>query len=85
MGAHQDFVQGAVIIVAAMMGTLCDGTLNTLVGMAIHRLKTSFDLDSEIVWAEKKKLCRQNSPILLSVEICGMVLYRKVCKPRNNV
>ena len=37
VGAHQDFVQGAVIFVAAMMGTLCDGTLNTLVGMAIHR------------------------------------------------
>lgn len=37
VGAHQDLVQGAVIFVAAMMGTLCDGTLNTLVGMAIHR------------------------------------------------
>ena len=37
VGAHQDFVQVAVIFVAAMMGTLCDGTLNTLVGMAIHR------------------------------------------------
>jgi hypothetical protein len=36
VGAHQDFVQGAVVFVAAMMGALSDGTLDTLVGMAIH-------------------------------------------------
>ena len=36
MGTHQDLVQGAVVFVAAMMGALGDGTLDTLVGMAVH-------------------------------------------------
>ena len=37
VGAHQNLVQGAIVLVAAMMGTLSDGTLDTLVSMAIHR------------------------------------------------
>ena len=36
MGAHQDLVQRAVVLMAAVMGTLLDGTFDTLVGMAIH-------------------------------------------------
>ena len=36
MGTHQDLIQGAEVFVAAMVGTLLDGTLDTLVGMAIH-------------------------------------------------
>ena len=36
MGANQDLVQGAVVLVAAMMGALSDGTFDTLVSMAIH-------------------------------------------------
>ena len=36
MGADQDLVQGAVVLVAAMMGALSDGTFDTLVSMAIH-------------------------------------------------
>ena len=36
MGANQNLVQGAVVLVAAMMGALSDGTFDTLVSMAIH-------------------------------------------------
>ena len=38
VGTHQDLVQGAVVFVTTVMGTLCDGTLDTLVGMAIHTI-----------------------------------------------
>ena len=43
MGADQDLIQGAVVLVAAMMGTLLDGTLDTLVCMTVHR-KASFEI-----------------------------------------
>ena len=36
MGAHQDLVQGAVVLTLAVVGTLLDGTLDRLVGIAIH-------------------------------------------------
>ena len=36
MGAHQDLVQGAVVLTLAVMGTLLDGTLDTLVCIAVH-------------------------------------------------
>ena len=57
MGTDQDLIQGAEVFVAAMVGALCDGTLDTFVGMAIH-IKTSFDLGSDIVWAEQGKVFR---------------------------
>ena len=43
VGTNQDAVQGAVVLVAAMVGTLLDGTLDALVCMTIHR-KASFDI-----------------------------------------
>ena len=43
VGAHQDLVQRTVVLVAAVMGALLDGTFNTLVSMTIHR-KTSFEI-----------------------------------------
>ena len=36
MGAHQDLVQGAVVLTLAVVGTLLDGTLDRLVSIAIH-------------------------------------------------
>ena len=36
MGAHQDLIQGTVVLVTAVMGTLLDGTLDTLVCMTVH-------------------------------------------------
>ena len=41
VGAHQDAVQGAVVFVAAVMGTLLDSTFDGLVGMTVHK-KASF-------------------------------------------
>ena len=41
MGAHQDAVQGTVVLVLTVVGTLTDGTLDGLVGMTIHK-KASF-------------------------------------------
>ena len=37
VGTHQDAVQGAVILVFAMICALLDGTFDTLVGMTVHR------------------------------------------------
>ena len=36
MGAHQNTVQGAVVLAVAMIGTLLNGTLDTLICMAVH-------------------------------------------------
>ena len=43
MGADQDLIQGTVVFLAAMMGALLDGTLDTLVCMTVHR-KASFKI-----------------------------------------
>ena len=43
MGAHQNLVQRTVVLVAAVVSTLLDGTLDTLVGMAVHK-KASFSI-----------------------------------------
>ena len=36
VGAHQDPVQGAVVLAGAVVGAFADGTLNALVCMAVH-------------------------------------------------
>ena len=36
VGAHQDFVQGTVVLVAAVMGALLDSTLDALVCVTVH-------------------------------------------------
>ena len=36
VGAHQDPVQGAVILAAAVMGALVHGAFDALIGMTIH-------------------------------------------------
>ena len=43
VGTHQDAVQGAVILVATMVGALLDSTLDALVCMTVHR-KASFEI-----------------------------------------
>ena len=43
MGTHHDLVQGAVVLVPAMVGTLPDGAFDALVGMTVHR-KASFKI-----------------------------------------
>ena len=36
MGTHHNAVQRAVICIVAMVGTLGDGTFDTLIGIAVH-------------------------------------------------
>ena len=36
VGTHQNLVQGAVVLVAAVMGALLDSTLDALVCMTVH-------------------------------------------------
>jgi hypothetical protein len=36
VGTHQDLIQGAVVLVTAVVGALLDGALDALVGMTIH-------------------------------------------------
>ena len=43
VGTHQDLVQGAEVLVATMVGTLLNGTFDTLVCMTVHR-KASFEI-----------------------------------------
>ena len=42
VGAHQNSVQGAVVLVLAVVSALLDGAFDTFVGMTIHR-GSSFD------------------------------------------
>ena len=42
VGAHQNLVQGAVVLALAVMGALTDGALHTFVGMTVHILSPPF-------------------------------------------
>ena len=42
MGANQNLVQGAVVLMAAMVGTLLDGAFDALVCVTVHK-KASFE------------------------------------------
>ena len=43
VGADKDFVQRTVVLVAAVMGALLDGTFDTLVCVTVHK-KASFEI-----------------------------------------
>ena len=43
MGTNQNLVQGAVVLMAAMVGTLLDGAFDALVCMTVHK-KASFEI-----------------------------------------
>ena len=72
MGAHQNTVQRAVVLVLAMVSALLDGTLDTLVGMTVHK-KASFELDSELVWLGNGKVFWKRFPMLHFAGFCDMV------------
>ena len=38
MGTNQNLVQGAVVLMAAMVGTLLDGAFDALVCMTVHKI-----------------------------------------------
>ena len=48
VGAHADLIQGAVVLIIAVMGTLVDGAFNGLVGVIVHN-KSSLNLGSALV------------------------------------
>ena len=54
MGAYQNPVQRAVVLVLAMMGALLDGAFDTFVGMTVHS-SSSFDLKSGYSMANRQK------------------------------
>ena len=54
MGAHQDAVQGAVVLILAMMGALLDGAFDTFVGMTVH-CSSSFEFEFGYSMARRKK------------------------------
>ena len=43
MGTNQNLVQGAVVLMAAMVGALLDGAFDALVCMTVHK-KASFEI-----------------------------------------
>ena len=51
MGAHQDPVQGAVVLGVAVICAGLYGAFDALVGMMIH-LSSSFLFDARVVWAD---------------------------------
>ena len=73
MGANQDLVQRAVVLMAAVMGALLDSAFDALVCVTVHK-ETSFELDSGIVWTDSGKLCRKLFPMLPNVLSCA-ILY----------
>ena len=52
VGTHQNAVQRAIVLTVAMVGTLLNGTLNTLVCIAVHNFLLLL-LDSNLVWLSK--------------------------------
>ena len=48
VGAHQNTLQGAVVLAVTVMGAAADGALDALVGMAVHSC-SSFLFDTTLV------------------------------------
>ena len=74
VGAHQDPVQRAVVLVLAVVCTLLHGAFDALVGMTIHKI-ASFDLDSRLVWLDFWNLFWERFPVLHFAGFCDMVNY----------
>lgn len=54
MGAHKDVVQRAVVLASAVIGALCDGALDALVGMTVHScFLLLFDYGNSMAWVRK--------------------------------
>ena len=74
VGAHQDPVQGAVVLVLAVVCALTDGAFDALVGMTVHDFYASFLLGSVLVWHQIMKQFRKKLPVLLFFFFC--VIYK---------
>jgi hypothetical protein len=76
MGAHQDAVQGAVVLGIAVVSAGLDGAFNALVGMTVHR-KPSFLFDTALVWTKPGNPFRKNLLILHFFAVCAMIIAVK--------
>ena len=70
MGAHQDPVQRAVVLILAVVSALLDGAFDALVCMTVHRFLLLL-LDSWIVCAAEGKAYTKSLPII--------ALWKKLC------
>ena len=69
VGAHQDAVQGAVVLILAMMGALLDGAFDTFVGMTVH-CSSSFEFEFGYSMARRKKsMLEKVSKIAFSLQM----------------
>ena len=69
MGTHQDAVQGAVVLILAMMGALLDGAFDTFVGMTVH-CSSSFEFEFGYSMARRKKsMLEKVSSIAFSMQM----------------
>jgi len=76
VGAHQNPVQRAVVLVLAVICTLLDGAFDALVGMTIHK-NASFDFGYGASMAQ----CRGNMLENVSkVAFCAVVWYFNMAK-----
>ena len=75
MGAHQDAVQGAVVLGIAVVSAGLDGAFNALVGMTVHR-KSSFLFDTALVWTNPGNPFRKNLLILHFAVVYDIVVSR---------
>ena len=56
VGAHQDPIQGAVVLAAAVVAALMHGALDGLIGMTIHKVSLLFS-DSRLFCSGGGILC----------------------------
>ena len=71
MGTYHNAIQRTIVLALAMMGTLLDGTLNTLIG-TIH-LIFLLCLNSNLVLPIRMKVFRQILSILKFISHCVMM------------
>ena len=69
VGAHQDTVQGAVVLGVAVIGALLNGAGDALVGVAVHTHVLLFFWDARLLCADFRKSYTQ----LHFANFCGML------------
>lgn len=78
MGAHQDAIQGAVVLISAVMRALLDGTFDTLICMTIHR-KSSFDIGyGHIIGRNQQIIPEYFSKLAFSPGLCYFIGENKM-------
>ena len=80
MGAHQDPVQGTVVLVLTVVGTLLDSTFDTLVCMTAHK-KASFCFGFGYSLAHKREIILEKSS---NVAFCAGLCYSKIKQCRGD-